>query len=342
MISTIVPARRSRPVAALRIMLQWCGFSAGSIAVAAPPGADLERLLASPIGSAKFNIDYETRFYPSTDVTRGGELELFDQRMRLTIPVEQSESEELTAYGVFGALDTAGEAILSESFDPFPDHLWDIRLGFAYRKQLEQGRRIGGNLELGSASDRPFASLAELLVQGNLFYLLPTSPKAGWLFLVNYSNNRDFAQFLPLPGAAWFWRPSEEVQLLAGAPLSAIRWQFAPRWTASARYFLPRTGGAEIKFDLTDRIALFTEYVFENRRFARADREDSRDRLFLFEQRAGAGVRWTVNENAAVNLFGGYAFDRFAFEGRNFDDRDQSRIDFDDGPVFRLELGLHF
>jgi len=44
----------------------------------------------------------------------------------------------------------------------------------------------------------------------------------------------------------------------------------------------------------------------------------------------------------AVNLSGGYAFDSFYFEGEDYDDRDQNRIDIENGPYGAFRVDVRF
>jgi hypothetical protein len=53
-------------------------------------------------------------------------------------------------------------------------------------------------------------------------------------------------------------------------------------------------------------------------------------------------VRWDITRNVFLEASGGYAFDRFWFEGQSYEDRDQNRINIDSGPIFMLRLSGRF
>jgi len=85
------------------------------------------------------------------------------------------------------------------------------------------------------------------------------------------------------------------------------------------------------------------ESRWENDRYYRAGREDRADRLFWYEQRAEGGVILHPAGDMEVTLSGGYAFDRFFFEGESYeDDRTDNRVDVADGPVIAVRGARRF
>jgi hypothetical protein len=70
----------------------------------------------------------------------------------------------------------------------------------AARWKLDNGWIVGGDLVVGSASDRPFASIDEISFQADALLRVPWRESFAWIFLLNYSNIREFAPHFPLPG----------------------------------------------------------------------------------------------------------------------------------------------
>jgi hypothetical protein len=224
--------------------------------------------------------------------------------------------------------------------DQLPGELWDVSLGAGYRHKFDNDWVAGAQFAFGSASDRPFASGEEITVTANGFLRIPAGETDGWVFLLNYSNNREFLPNVPIPGIAYDWDPGETVRALLGIPLTSVRWEPLDRLTLEGFYFIPRTIRAKVGYQLLDPLQLYATFAWDNDRFFRADRDDDDDRLFFYEKRVMGGVRWDITEDVWLDLAGGYVFDRFFFEAEEYDDRHGHKLEIDDGPVLRLQLGL--
>lgn len=260
--------------------------------------------------------------------------------LQFSFPLFQDEDREWTFQTALRGLDIDSAARLPDSCDLFPGELWDVRLGTTYRHRFTNGWIGGGNLTFGSPSDRPFASGDEILVSASGFLRMPVSEASAWLFLLNYSNNREFLPDIPIPGVAYHYQPDERLNLLAGLPLSSVRWKPLERLTLDALYLVPRTLRAQVGYDLLETLQLYAGYDWANQQYFRHDRRDNDDRLSYYEQRVSLGARWKIRENLALDLAGGWAFDRFWFEGEDYGDRGENRLDLSDGPFVRLQLEL--
>ncbi len=224
----------------------------------------------------------------------------------------------------------------------FPSHFWDVRVGANYRRLLDEGRMLGARVEVGSPSDSPFASYRELSVDASGFYRLPAGDDAAWLFMLNYSNMREFLRNVPLPGAAWHWRPDKNFELLAGVPRASLRWRPAEMEALelSAYYMMLRTVHGRLGYRLTEGLELYGAFDWSNRQFLRRDRPDKSDRLFFYSKQLRGGAVWRIARQVSLEGFAGYAFDSFFFEGEKYGDRDQNRLDVSDGAFGGLKLRI--
>jgi hypothetical protein len=66
------------------------------------------------------------------------------------------------------------------------------------------------------------------------------------------------------------------------------------------------------------------------------------DRLWYLEKRVYGGLKRDVTRDAYFEIIGGYAFDRFFFEGDRYENRSFNRINIADGPFLMLQVGLRF
>lgn len=64
--------------------------------------------------------------------------------------------------------------------------------------------------------------------------------------------------------------------------------------------------------------------------------------MFYYDQRVTGGVKLQFGRHLAVDLSSGYAFDRYYFEGDNYSDRDQNRIDIGNGAFLSLMGELRY
>lgn len=314
----------------------------GGFAAAQP---DMGQMLSPRMGNLKFDIAYDGSGYFKEGTSGfGREMGWVDNDVRFSAPLMQNETFEWSAYAGVGAMKTTGDAYLPDSWDRFPRALWDIRFGTVVRKKLENQWIIGGQLEVGSPSDKPFASLEETSVTANAFVQIPWMKGLSWVILMNYSSNREFLPHAPLPGVALNYRPDRNLHVIAGVPFSMVRWRpkFADAFELSASYFMMRTVHAKIGYDLMKNLQVYVGYDWDNERYFRHDRLYDHHRLFYYEMRLKTGVRWEISKDIYVDAFGGYAFDRFWFEASEFDDRDRNRIEISDGMFLGLRAGLRF
>jgi len=234
------------------------------------------------------------------------------------------------------------ESRLPDSGDPLPDHLWELRLGGTYRRFLDGDRWLGLSAAVGSQSDEPFHSPDEVGVDATAVYRVPWGESSALLFLLNYSNTRDFWNHVPLPGLACSYQPSRRVLALVGLPASFLRAQWESGWGVSLFYLLPRTARAETSYRFFPEATAFAAFQMDHEQHFRAGREDKGDRLAYYEKRVEAGLRYEAPADLDLEVAVGYAFDRYYFEGRDFGDRGDDRLDLRDGPLLRGEAKIRF
>ena len=114
------------------------------------------------------------------------------------------------------------DARFDESGRKVPQELQRVAAGATYRRFLDNDWLLGQNLELGSASNKPFDSAEELYIGGTTFLRLPSGPHNAWLMLLNFDTRRS----LPvLPGLAYQAVLGEDLQVVAGVPVLAVDWR---------------------------------------------------------------------------------------------------------------------
>jgi len=302
----------------------------------------LEFLGLNP-GRIQTSVDYNLEGFSDRGVKhQNTDLAFIKHELNLTVPVRQNEQSSFTLFSGLGLMDIQSNAMLTDAAVKLPDKLWYINLGGSYRRRLEDDKAAGLMVSVGSPSDKPFdqADMIAVNVTGTL--KLPATGNDAWLLFLNYATNREFLPDIPIPGFAYFWNPSSKFKALAGIPFANAEYEISDDLSVKASYLIPRAIHAEVNYQLTDPVSLYSGFHWQNQRFYRADRDDNDERLFYYEKKLVGGVRLELNENISFELFSGYAFDRFFFEGEKYNDRGQNRITFGDGFFAGIQSVIRF
>lgn len=305
--------------------------------------SETARMLDPRLGKLQTSLETSvTRTESSHIQKQDSGLGMVDYELQLLVPLRQSKISELAMTVGAGALDIASRAQLSNSVEPLPDHFWNIRFGGSYRQYLDEERMFGVVGHIGSPSDRPFDSIEEVEVELTGMLRIKAEDYNAWIMLLNFSNNRDFLPYVPIPGAGYFYQPSREFHALLGAPVTFFSWQFQEKWKFFASYIFPRKLHAELSYAAMEKAKLYGRFDWRSRRWFRAKRDDDSGRLNYYEKLARGGVQFDLTKTFTIDVHAGYAFDRFFYEGDDYDDRSFNRISVSDGPFAGIEAAVRF
>lgn len=237
-------------------------------------------------------------------------------------------------------LDLATDASLPDGRRKFPKNLYDTELQFMFPWLMPPGL---WEIKIGSASDKPFHSGDEVTADITWSIGYPNSPGYAFLFLVNYNNNREYWNRDILLGFSYRGEPEDgRFKLALGFPYSAGRVKLTEDLQLSAEYNFPRTVHLRTDYVVSKNLRFYSGFDWANQRYFLYDRANDAARLFYYEKRVAAGLRWDITENMYLDFSGGFAFDRFFFEGTRYERRNQNRLDLGDGPFVGLQFGLRF
>lgn len=228
------------------------------------------------------------------------------------------------------------DALLPGTRTAFPDELWNINLGLMHIHPLENGWTLGGMVGIGSASDQPFASIREMNANVLAFLRIPASDRDAWNFSLFYSPMGQLA--FPIPGIAYAWNPNDQFQMSIGLPFSLT---YRPYEELSLNIsYLPLTNASAIvRWTPNENWTIYGGYQTYSQGYELADRADSRERLFQFDQRLMLGLRRKLVGNFVLDCSAAYLFDRSYFLSDSFfgDNRQELRIDPGAQLMLRLE-----
>jgi len=330
------------------------GGLVGALAAAAAAQPDFTAINRPTVAPIQLSLSYDHTYRLREDVAdQPGGMAMMQHDLSLAMPLWHDERQAVSLHAGVRALDLNTDARLRDwddlldghwqDFDAaLPGELYDVRLGATYRRKLANDWIVGGSLTLGSASDRPFASAEEWVVNATGFARVPHGERNAWLLMLNVANNREFLPGVPIPGVAYAWSPDQKLATLLGIPFCWARYQPIDGLTLQGAYFIPRTVHAKISYQIVEPLELFAAFDWDSQRYLRSGRHDEDDRLFFYEKRVTGGLRWRIAKGVHLDAYAGYGFDRLFFEGEGYSDRGDRRIDIDDGPFVGLRAVVRF
>lgn len=234
--------------------------------------------------------------------------------------VYRSTPDAWTVSGRAGELELGDSPriVLPQNGALVPEKLWNLQGGVEYSHELGDRRRWGANAAFGSASDRLFLSWREDQATASVYYQMPSLERNSWIFLLNYSNNRPFANNIPLPGFAYIIdSPAYHLNAIVGFPFLYARWSPVEPWTFSAGLFGGASYFVEAARRLGDRVSAFARLERTPLQWLRAGRSNDDDRLIFDSKDARAGVRAELGRGFSLEASAGRAFDRRFFEAKD-------------------------
>ena len=227
------------------------------------------------------------------------------------------------------------DAVLPQSGTPVPDELWDARVGMFVTRELNNGWKVGGLFNIGSASDQPFESFDELTLTTLGFVSVPARNRDSWNFSFFYSPTSQIR--FPIPGIAYAWRPNDQLEAQIGLPAAPT---YAPNdsFFFRARYTPITDINVEARQMLSHNWSLFGRYQIINDTYFLADRADRKDRFFQFEQQLAAGLSRQLPAGFSLDLSAGYLFDRRLFQSEDFNLSSDDMIQVKSGVAYTLQV----
>ncbi len=290
--------------------------------------SELQAWLNPEFGKQIPRAEYRYTFYPEKKVEdQETHFGLTEQRASLFTPLYQSSTDELafSARTLYQDIDT--RARFPEAGGRFPSELWDAGATLSYRHKFDNGWSGGVALTVGSASDEPFNSVDEMYFRLVSLVRVPQGERNSWLFSLIYASDEQiFGHTIPVPGIAYAWVPSDSFTAVIGFPFSLIRYKPVEKITFDVEYFPIYTVRSRITWEIFRPLRTYVGFQWDSDHFYRADRDDKDDKIFYREMRLYAGARFDLR-HIGFEVTGGYAFNRFYFEGEGYSDRHDNRID---------------
>lgn len=266
------------------------------------------------------------------------ELGFLRQQLRIGAPLYKDEQNLLLLNGSVQHHSFQGSAVFPDSGETFPEQLWNIRLGPTYLRKLNDGWMLGLISSVNIASDAPFEQARDVNANFIAFLRVPSNDNNAWLFSLFYSPLSEIA--FPVPGVAYQWKPTDEWNINLGVPFGI---NYRPScWSFDFNWMPVRNFRVQAAYQITDALQFYGRYQWTNDSWFLTSRTEDRDRLFYYEMTLTAGLRYQLGERVFAEVGAGYAFDRFFFQGRNYDDSNNNRIDLAAGLLIQAGISMRF
>jgi len=279
-------------------------------------------------GAGKDSVDYRFHYAPpSGSGNSNGTPSVLDNVLRGNFTVVNNKSDSWSVNQKLGRTDLSASPVIERTGLAVPETLWDIEAGGIYRHRFGERREGGINFSIGSASDKPFDGMRETTLKLGGTYSVPSGQKNAWLFSLNYSNNRYFANNIPFPGVAYLFKsPAPGLNALVGFPFFAISYKPGEKWSGRLAMFGPSNVSAEVAYHLHGPSKIYSGFDWSQQSWLRAHREDLPKRLFYDEKKWSLGFQTPVLKQVLIDLSGGYEYSRRFFEAESALKEDLAKV----------------
>ena len=244
---------------------------------------------------------YSVTWYPAQAISgQAGDFGLVRQNLSLAAPVWRDGGDAvLLTGGVRNSLFFT-DILLPDTHRPFPSELWKVNLGAIALHRFDNGWFGSLMVGVGSSSDQPFHALREMDANLGAFLRIPVrEDRDAWMLGLMYSPSGTLN--FPIPLVAYSWNPTDEFHLNIGLPLS-LNWRPSDDWMLNLSYVPLTNVNARLTYRITEPFRVYIGYESLTESYYLADREETRDRFFAFEQRLVTGIRWNFWQHASLDL----------------------------------------
>jgi hypothetical protein len=274
--------------------------------------------MPSWLGGEGDDTTIDSSFHYAPGDSRGGSLSdpiITDSRLRANILVFKNDINTWTIHDRLGYFDMTESPMVPQTGLAIPTSLWSIETGATWKHNLGGGRSLSLDVGVGSDSDVPFHSINETILRTSASYRLPSGERNAWLFMLSYSNNRSFANNVPLPGVAYSFRTADNrFRGMIGFPFASVTYQPVQRWSVDASLFGPTVYHLETDIRLVGPVKLYGEFGRNQQMWLRANRDDNSNRLVFDEKKLGGGFRSPLTSCLSLDLSAGREFNRRFYE----------------------------
>lgn len=207
-----------------------------------------------------------------------------------------------------------------------PRRLADVSVSFASPlAKLGEDWFLAAGAGVGYAGDVPFSQGDGYYGRGLVLVGRQIGDDSALIFSLNYDGNRIIYPDVPIPAVTYFAQVTPDLSATVGLGVLSVEWKPVERLTLSLDYQAIEDLDARVEYEVAKGFTAFAAFDTVAEAF-HSDRLDNNDRrLFFFQRRVEAGLRWNPAEQVGLVVGAGYAYDT-RFE-RGFDDRETDLVE---------------
>lgn len=319
----------------------WAGLV---IAATRASAAESSGFSAGPLSGALFpesrSLDCQLREVPAP---RRQDPSILDNRIRVALPVFRPSTDTWSVSQTVEEFNLGNSPVIQQTGEPIPRSLWSVETGGGYRHRLGDRRDWGISAGVGSASNEPFESIHETTLRVTGTYHIPSGKENSWIFLLSYSNNRHFANNVPLPGVMYIVHsPEHGLDAVIGFPFLSVNYKPAPRWSSRLSIFGPRNLSAESAYVVWEPLQVYAGFDQNQKEWLIAQRADNSQRLFFDEKKWSLGLRFPLLRKVRMDLSAGYEFNRRMYENNRAVGTGAPEVAFNPALSYQARLGVRW
>jgi hypothetical protein len=190
---------------------------------------------------------------------------------------------------------------------PTPPGLSEVTIGTDYLSQTARGNTLGITGAAGFKTDQLVKSIHDLAFETLVFYKTPsaTSQATGLVYMGQFSNNRNYLNWIPLPGIAYYSAWRDKVSYAIGVPYASFR--FAPvqefRLEGSAQLF--QSMRTQAVYSIESGEAFIVGFRWDHEGYLLSGRERRAERLIIEEKRVYGGFEAQIVRDFRVQIVAG-------------------------------------
>ncbi|MCC9605810.1 DUF6268 family outer membrane beta-barrel protein [Blastopirellula sp. JC732] len=267
---------------------------------------------------------------------QNGDFAMSGFNIALTLPISMEEGRIWAANISYDQLDIVSDAFLPDTGIEIPDHFYQVNFGVTHMRLLANGWQAGGNLTVGTATNKPFDAIDDMTLSALAFVNVPVGDgRDSWNFSLFYSPTSQLPY--PLPGIAYLWRPSEQFEMNIGLPF-ALKYRPTEQRTFSLTYTPLTNINILLEQELGAKVVVYGGYSVNNKIYLLSERLDNNDRFYFFDQRLTIGLKRDLFWGFSADLSAAYLFDRKVFQAQGFSSDRIDQFGIDPGGLISLSV----
>jgi hypothetical protein len=217
------------------------------------------------------------------------------------------------------------------------DDYYDMQLGLQWRRNIADNRFYSFTMGYGSSSNKPFESSDVTTINSNFIYQF----NAKWFGILNYSNNRNFLNNIPLPSFLYLHTMSRNEVLVLGFPVIFWKTQMHEDFSFQLNMFGPFRISTRLTYTNSSLAPFFMlEQAPEN--FLKYQRISDEYQVFWIRRALVVGFGGMFYRGMGYEAQLGHAFDQRLQESEGLNGEKLSEVKFKDDQFIKLNLKMNF